>query len=194
MPWIREWQTIPVFWPGRIPVFLHGQRRLAGESPWGCSVWHDWATSTFSFHATIKTWDSQIDKYFKKKKNRRQGGWEKNVFDFYDYRMNHHKYSNLNQHSWSSCSFCGSEVWAWVSQRSGNVELEVLARAVISPGVLPSLFRLLAESIPCFLDSLLSVDWGPSTWSWLGWHSQWRAEKLVEKQGTSYPTTRLDFV
>ena len=43
------------------------------------------------------------------------------------------------------------------------MELEVLARAVISPGVLPSLFRLLAESIPCVLDSLLSVDWGPST-------------------------------
>ena len=79
--------------------------------------------------------------------------------------MNHHKYSNLKQHSWSSCSFWGSGVWTWVSQRSGKMELKVLARAVISPGVLPSLFRLLAEFIPCVLDSLRAVDWGPSTWN-----------------------------
>ena len=30
-PWRREWQPTPVFLPGE----LHGQRRLAGYSPWG---------------------------------------------------------------------------------------------------------------------------------------------------------------
>ena len=31
-PWRREWQPIPVFLPGE----SHGQRSLAGYSPWGC--------------------------------------------------------------------------------------------------------------------------------------------------------------
>lgn len=93
--------------------------------------------------------------------------------------MNHHTYSNLKQHSWSSCSLWGSGVWTWVSQRSHKMELKVLARAVSSPGVLPSLFRLLAEFMPCVLDSLRAVDWGPSTWNWLGGHSQGREEKLA---------------
>ena len=30
--WRREWQPTPVFLPGE----FHGQRRLAGHSPWGC--------------------------------------------------------------------------------------------------------------------------------------------------------------
>ena len=43
-PWIgkipcrRAWQLIPLFLPGE----SHGQRSLAGYSPWGCRVWHDW--------------------------------------------------------------------------------------------------------------------------------------------------------
>ena len=32
IPWRREWQPIPVFLPGE----FHGQRKLAGYSPWGC--------------------------------------------------------------------------------------------------------------------------------------------------------------
>ena len=32
IPWRREWQPIPVFLPGE----FHGQRILAGYSPWGC--------------------------------------------------------------------------------------------------------------------------------------------------------------
>ena len=32
LPWSRKWQPIPVFLPGE----SHGQRRLAGYSPWGC--------------------------------------------------------------------------------------------------------------------------------------------------------------
>ena len=31
-PWRRKWQPIPVFLPGE----SHGQRSLAGYSPWGC--------------------------------------------------------------------------------------------------------------------------------------------------------------
>ena len=31
IPWRRKWQPIPVFLPGK----FHGQRSLAGYSPWG---------------------------------------------------------------------------------------------------------------------------------------------------------------
>ena len=31
VPWRRKWQPTPVFWPGN----FHGQRSLAGSSPWG---------------------------------------------------------------------------------------------------------------------------------------------------------------
>ena len=31
-PWSRKWQPTPTFLPGK----FHGQRRLAGYSPWGC--------------------------------------------------------------------------------------------------------------------------------------------------------------
>ena len=31
IPWRREWQATPVFLPGK----FHGQRNLAGYSPWG---------------------------------------------------------------------------------------------------------------------------------------------------------------
>ena len=33
IPWSREWQPTPVFFPGE----FHGQRSLAGYSPWGCT-------------------------------------------------------------------------------------------------------------------------------------------------------------
>ena len=32
MGWRKEWLPTPVFWPGK----FHGQRSLAGYSPWGC--------------------------------------------------------------------------------------------------------------------------------------------------------------
>ena len=35
-PWRREWLPTPVFWPEE----LHGQRSLAGYSPWGCKELH----------------------------------------------------------------------------------------------------------------------------------------------------------
>ena len=31
-PWRRKWQPTPLFLPGK----FHGQRSLAGYSPWGC--------------------------------------------------------------------------------------------------------------------------------------------------------------
>ena len=37
IPWKREQLPTPVFWPGE----SHGQRSLAGYSPWGCRVGHD---------------------------------------------------------------------------------------------------------------------------------------------------------
>ena len=39
-PWRRKWQPTPVFLP-RKP---HGQRNLAGYSPWGCTVRYDLAS------------------------------------------------------------------------------------------------------------------------------------------------------
>ena len=39
-PWRRQWQTSPVFLPGK----FHGQRSLAGYSPRGHRVGHKWAT------------------------------------------------------------------------------------------------------------------------------------------------------
>ena len=35
-PWRRAWLPAPVFLPGE----SHGQRSLAGYSPWGCKAWN----------------------------------------------------------------------------------------------------------------------------------------------------------
>ena len=35
--WRREWRPSPVFLPGD----SHGQRSLAGDSPWGCRAGHE---------------------------------------------------------------------------------------------------------------------------------------------------------
>ena len=43
IPWRREGQPAPIFLPGK----SHGQRRLAGHSPWGRKkLGHDWAINT----------------------------------------------------------------------------------------------------------------------------------------------------
>ena len=50
-PWVgktprrREWLPSTVFLPGE----FHEQRSLAGYSPWGRRVVHDWVTITFTF-------------------------------------------------------------------------------------------------------------------------------------------------
>ena len=36
IPWRRAWQSTPVFFPGK----YHGQRSLAGYSPWGHKEWN----------------------------------------------------------------------------------------------------------------------------------------------------------
>ena len=42
--WRIKWQPTPVFLPGE----FHGQRSLAGYSPWGCRAEHDLVTKTTS--------------------------------------------------------------------------------------------------------------------------------------------------
>ena len=45
IPWRREWQPTPVFWPGE----FHVQRSLAGYSPWGHTrVGYNWETFSFT--------------------------------------------------------------------------------------------------------------------------------------------------
>ena len=45
IPWSRKWLT-PVFLPGK----FYGQRSLAGYSPWGYKVGHDWARARARTH------------------------------------------------------------------------------------------------------------------------------------------------
>ena len=40
IPWRRAWQPTPVLLPGK----SHGQRSMAGYSPWGHRVGHNWTT------------------------------------------------------------------------------------------------------------------------------------------------------
>ena len=47
IPWRRKWQPSPVFLPGE----SRGQRRMAGYSPWGCRVRHDWMTKHTHTHS-----------------------------------------------------------------------------------------------------------------------------------------------
>ena len=46
-PWRREWQPTPVFLLGEF------QRNLAGNSPWGRTVRHDWATNIFTLFTAV---------------------------------------------------------------------------------------------------------------------------------------------
>ena len=52
-PWRKERLPTPIFWPRE----FHGQRSLAGYSPWGLRVRHDWAT--FTEHTTVYKMDNQ---------------------------------------------------------------------------------------------------------------------------------------
>ena len=53
--WRRKWQPTPVFLPGK----SHGQRSLAGYSPWGCKrVRHDLVTK----QVLSKFWRSRYPK------------------------------------------------------------------------------------------------------------------------------------
>ena len=68
--WRKKWQPTPVFLPGE----SHGQRNLAGCSPWCSNSWHDWVTLTWllliwSKLLFIISWDrdlfpfSHMDRY-----------------------------------------------------------------------------------------------------------------------------------
>ena len=48
-PWRRKWQPTLVCLPGK----SHGQRSLAGCSPWGYRVRHDWACMQWNGNKTI---------------------------------------------------------------------------------------------------------------------------------------------
>ena len=58
IPWRREWLPIPVF----LPREFHGQRSLAGYSPWGHKEWdtQEWLTlSLITFtHISCSAWPS----------------------------------------------------------------------------------------------------------------------------------------
>ena len=62
IPWRREWLPNPVFFAWRI----HGQRSLAGYSPWGSQkVRHHWGTNTSTFFSLFSyvvdnTWQNKI--------------------------------------------------------------------------------------------------------------------------------------
>ena len=54
IPWRRAWQPTPVFLPGESP----GQRSLAGHSPQGCRVRHDWNGLACTHGNTKRSCDS----------------------------------------------------------------------------------------------------------------------------------------
>ena len=63
----REWQLIPVFWPGE----CHGQRSLAGYSPWGRK--ESDTTNTFISLFHFRRWG---DKLSESSEELLQTGWE----------------------------------------------------------------------------------------------------------------------
>ena len=48
--WRREWQSTPVFLPGK----SHGQRSLVGYSPWGCKELDMTENDLARMHTQIK--------------------------------------------------------------------------------------------------------------------------------------------
>ena len=55
IPWSRKWQTTPVF----LPQKFHGQRSLAGYSPWGNKESHTHTSSCL--HCLQTKWMRQMD-------------------------------------------------------------------------------------------------------------------------------------
>ena len=51
IPWRKKWQLTPL----SLPRKPHGQRSMAGYSPWGCRVRDDWATNTLVSLSRLKT-------------------------------------------------------------------------------------------------------------------------------------------
>ena len=60
IPWRRKWQTPSIFLPGE----SHGQRSLAGYSPWGLKNWawlSNWTTTTTIMHASSHSQKKKIE-------------------------------------------------------------------------------------------------------------------------------------
>ena len=63
IPWRRTWQPSPVLLPGK----PHGQRNLAGYSPWGCKrVGHNLATKYTQTHQWLRLHASTAELWPKK--------------------------------------------------------------------------------------------------------------------------------
>ena len=57
IPWRREWLPTPVFLPGE----SHEQRSLAGYSPWGHKVRHNWATVHSYILLQLSPWNKFLE-------------------------------------------------------------------------------------------------------------------------------------
>ena len=58
----------------------HGQRSLAGYSPWDCRVGHNWGTDTFFKMHMCKPWEEQVGKEIRVVPDGRRGrkaSWKK---------------------------------------------------------------------------------------------------------------------
>ena len=61
IPWRRAWKPTPVFLPGK----PHGQRSLAGYSPWGCKESRTWLRMNTQYYETYIKYVTFITSYFK---------------------------------------------------------------------------------------------------------------------------------
>ena len=70
IPWRREWLPTPVFLPGA----FHGQRSVAGYSPWDCKesdMTEQLILSIYCKHLFVSTWNSSPTQNFTKKSSPR---------------------------------------------------------------------------------------------------------------------------
>ena len=129
MAWRRSWQPTPVFLPGQ----SHGQRSLAGYSPLGCRIWHDWSDLAQHICIYIKHINTS-----QPQSPARVGPWLFQIWGSCDsvgpvnvlatYRRDHkiimrrHSHSRLSFHLWEAATgSCGmlyldlEYLWQWPS-------------------------------------------------------------------------------
>ena len=82
IPWRREWQLTPVFLPGE----FHGQRSLAGYSPWGRreSDTTEWLSTHVIFFREKLPFLGNLE-YFLSGKEREK--WKPRSFDLFSYSL-----------------------------------------------------------------------------------------------------------
>ena len=104
MPWRREWQPIPVFLPGE----SHGQRNLAGYSPWGRKESDMTENTRWFLKAQGSGWN-QIYTGGRNLKRKRQDFWKaENTLGMWTYLLNNWRLSRSSS-SRTLWSFSG---WA----------------------------------------------------------------------------------